>query len=255
VIERCRVLKDVSREEAGRIARIGQMGALALLALAVVVVVFGGRLLTPAQVPAPRIQEAAKVEPAAPEGDLPAVLTKRAETIARNLAQLGNRPKPPPPQVPESEPEDGTGGMPEPMPPPATDLTIAYLGMFGSGANPMAVVSVDAKQQVVSRGQTIKHNGEDMKVVKIEREKIEIERRVGNKIIDLAPRTTTSYTSLSGAAPAPGANPQPGGIMPAQHGRRPVVESIRAPGVGRPRPPMNEGSPGGAATDEGVPQR
>lgn len=249
------MLKDVSREEAGRIARIGQVGALSLLVLAGIALVFGGRLLTPAPITAPTITETAKVEPAASEGDLPAVLTKRAETIARNLAQLGNRPKPPPPQVTEVEPEEGTGGMPEPTPPPAADVAIAYLGMFGSGANPMAVVSVDAKQQVVSSGQIIKHNGEDIKIVKIEREKIEIERRSMSKTIDLAPRTTASYTSLSGAAPAPSAGAQPGSIMPPQHGRRPVVESIRAPGAGRPRPPIGDGLPPGAATDEGVPQR
>lgn len=248
------MLKDVSREEASRIARIGQVGALALLVLAGVVVAFGGRLLTPAEIPAPTITETAKVEPAVPEGDLPAVLTKRAETIARNLAQLGNHPKQPPPPTPEVEPENGTGGMPEPLPPPAADASIAYLGMFGSGANPMAVVSVDAKQHVVSSGQTIKHNGEDIKIVKIEREKIEIERRSLSKTIDLAPRTTASYTSLSGAAPAPSASPQPGSIMPP-HGRRPVVESIRVPGSGRPRPPIGDGAPPGAATDEGVPQR
>lgn len=255
------MLKDVSREEAGRIARLGQAGAAALVLLAVAVVVFGARALRPADAGAPQIAEAPKVENTLPEGDLPAVLTKRAESISKNLAMLGNAPKPPPPPPPvEIDPEAAAGATEIAPPPPAADTAIAYLGMFGSGANPMALVSIDARQQVVSSGQTIKHNGEDIKIGKIERDKIEIERRSATKTVDLAPRTTTSYTALSGASPPP----TPNSIMPPQSPNRrgSVVETMRAPGSapsggpGRPRPVPHDGVPmPNGVSDEGVPQR
>ncbi|MBY0113492.1 MAG: hypothetical protein K2Y21_11760 [Phycisphaerales bacterium] len=238
--------------------RIGQASAVALVALAGLVVVFGGSALKPAEVAAATPVDTHKVEPVVAEGDLPAVLTKRAESIARNLAQLGNAPKqPPPPPPPEVDPGTGEAAPPF-VPPPVPDVAIAYLGMFGSSASPMALVSVDAKQQIVGSGQTLKHNGEEIKVVKIDRDKIEIERKSVSKTIELAARTTSSYTNLSGATPPPQANPGAHNTMPMNPGGRrpPLAETMRAPGLGRPRPtPDAAGLPPGSATDEGVPQR
>lgn len=246
------MLKDVSREEAGRIARLGQVSAVVLIALAGVVLGFGARGLRPAESGPPQIVETPKVDNAVPEGDLPGVLAKRADSISKNLAQLGNAPKPPPPPPPvEMDPETGAIA-PEVPPPPASETALAYLGMFGSGANPMALVSIDARQQIVSTGQVLKHNGEDIKIGRIERDKIEIERRSTTKAIELAPRTTTSYTALSGAAPPPAS--QPGSIMPQPPRRNPNADTIRAPGsLGRPRPAPHDAASG--ASDEGVPPR
>ncbi len=256
VIERCSVLKDVSREEASKVTRTGQLVAVALLALAGGVIAIGGRLLAPGPEPVAAAVEPLKVESASTEIDLPAVLTKRAESISRNLAQLANAPKPPPPPPPPEE-EGSAGELPVTPAPVASDIAIAYLGMFGSSARPMALVSIDARQHIVAQGDSVSHNSESIKIAKVERDKIEIERKVGNKTIELAPRTTTSYTALTGASPAP--SPVPHNTMPVSpSGRRPNSETMRAPGMGRPRPVPDAigGAPGsGQVTDEGVPQR
>lgn len=124
----------------------------------------------------------------------------------------------------------------------------------------MALIALDSKQQIVAQGESITHNNESITIAKVERNKIEVERKGATKSIELAPRTTTSYTALSGASPAPAANP-PHNTMPLPPGgRRPTAETMRAPGTSRPRPtPDAIGTPGvpsnGQATDEGVPQR
>ncbi len=252
------MLKDVSREEASKVTRTGQLVAVALLALSAGVIILGGRLLAPGPEPIAATFEPPKVESASTEIDLPAVLTKRAESISRNLAQLANAPKPPPPPPPPEE-EGAIGELPVMPAPVASDIAIAYLGMFGSSARPMALVSIDAKQHIVAQGDSVSHNNESIKIAKVERDKIEIERKAGTKTFELAPRTTTSYTALSGASPAPSAPPH--NTMPLPPGgRRSAAETMRAPGMARPRPvPDSLGVPGaptsGQATDEGVPQR
>lgn len=250
------MLKDVSREEAGKVTRTGQLVTVVLLALVGGVVVLGGKLLAPGPDPIVEVFDPPKIESAVTETDLPAVLTKRAESISRNLAQLANAPKPPPPPPPPEE--VGPGGEVAPPPTPAVaELGLTYLGMFGSSARPMALIALDSKQHIVAQGDAITHNNESITIAKVERSKIEIERKGGTKTIDLAPRTTTSYTALSGASPAPAPN-QPHNTMPVvPGGRRPAAETMRAPGFNRPRPvPDSNGAPGsGQATDEGVPQR
>ena len=251
------MLKDVSREEATKVTRTGQLVAVALLALAAAVIALGGRFLAPGPEPEVATFEPPKADAAA-DTDLPAVLTRRAESIARNLSQLANAPKPPPP-LPPPEEEGPTGEVPVVPTPVASDTAIAYLGMFGSSARPMALVSIDAKQHIVAQGDSLTHNNESIKIAKVERDKIEIERNAGTKVLELAPRTTTSYTALSGAAPPP--ITPPGSTMPVPPGaRRPSFETMRAPGGARPRPSPDAiaapGMPGnGQATDEGVPQR
>ena len=233
------MFKDVTRDRAKSLTRAGQVGAVALASLAGVVLAVG---LPGTGVP--KIERGEAIEPTraietGPVQEPPALLEKRAGSISRNLAQLGNAPKPPP-TVPELEdPGDGTVASTAP-PAPVADTAIVFLGLLGSPAHPMALVSIDSHQQVLAVGDIIhKGTGETIKLVKVEKTGIEIEMKGATKKVDVAPRTGATYTTLQNA---PAAAPNPGmvpGVPPPPPGGnmgRPRRDNsdMRAPGGRRP---------------------
>lgn len=243
------MFRDVTREKAKSVTRTGQVATVALVALAGLVFAVGLPGLA-----APKIEKPVTVEPVraaepAQTLEMPQIIEKRAATIARNLAQLGNHPNPPQPEPLPGEPGGDETAQTPPAPAPVPDTAIVFLGVLGSSANPMALVSIDTHQQVLAEGDTVrKSSGEAIKIVKIGRESIEVDVKGVNKKIDLAPRSGSGYTVLSGAGPAtptivPGATPP----APPANGFRPRqlnTSEIRAPGS-RPRPPQ-----GGQRFDE-----
>lgn len=206
-----RLFKDVTRDRAKSLTRAGQIGAVALASLAGVVFAVG---LPGTAVP--KIERAETIEPSRPidagfEQEKPAILERRAASIAANLGQLGNRPKPPPPAVePGDDLVDG-GETPVPVA-HAPETAIIFLGLLGSPARPMALVSIDSHQQVLAVGDIIhKGSGESIKLVKVEKTGIEVEVKGATKKVEVAPRTGATYTTLQSSPSAPS---PPAGIVP-----------------------------------------
>lgn len=220
--------------------RAGQVGAVALASLAGVVLAVG---LPGTGVP--KIERAEPIEPTraidtGPVQEPPALLEKRAGSISRNLAQLGNSPKIAPP-TPDPTDDAGDGGTTPVAPGPAVaETAITFLGLLGSPARPMALVSIDSHQQVLAVGDIIhKGTGEKIKLVKVEKSGIEIEMKGAIKKVEVAPRTGATYTTLQNA-PSPVPNPGlvPGVPPPPPGGNvgRPRRDNgeMRAPGGRRP---------------------
>lgn len=215
------MFQDVTRDRAKTLTRAGQVGAVALASLAGVVLAVGLPGTGAPQIERPEpIVPAHAAEPA-PTVELPAVLEKRASAIASNLAQLGNSPKIPE-KVPEPSDETLGGDTEMPAPQPQVDETaVAFLGLLGSPARPMALVSIDGHQQVLAAGDIIhKGSGEKIKLVKVEKGAIEIEIKGSTKKIELASRTGATYTTLqsSGGTSVPGFVPPPQPVMPPPPG-------------------------------------
>lgn len=226
----------MTRERAKSLTRAGQIGALALASLAGVVLAVG--------LPGtgtPRIERADPIEPSrpidtAPVQEPPAILERRGASIATNLGQLGNRPKPP---VATPEPGDDTAENPEaaPVPVQVAETAIVFLGLLGSSARPMALVSIDSHQQVLAVGDIVrKGTGEAIKLVKVEKTGIEVEMKGGTKKVDVAPRTGATYTTLQSApsAPNPGMVPGAPPTPPGNAGRPRRENEMRTPGSRRP---------------------
>ncbi len=242
------MFRDVTREKAKSVTRTGQVATIALVSLAGVVFAIGLPGMGAPKIEKPVSNEAVRPPEPAPTLEMPQIIEKRAGAISRNLAQLGNAPKPPPPEPLPGE----LGGEETPATapaPPVPDTAIVFLGVLGSSAHPMALVSIDTHQQVLAEGDTVrKSTGEAIKLVKVERESIEVDIKGVSKKIDLAPRSGNAYTVLSGAAPAsPGI--VPGMTPPASPGnpvrtRQVNTTDMRGPGS-RPRPPQ-----GGQRFDE-----
>jgi len=231
------LFKDVTRDRAKQLTRAGQVGAVALASLAGVVLAVG---LPGTGVP--KVERAEAIEPSraietAPEQESPLVLERRARSIASNLSQLGNAPKPPPP-VPE--PGDDQGEHPENViapPAPVIETAITFLGLLGSPARPMALVSIDSHQQVLAVGDTVhKGSGESIKLVKVEKTAIEVEIKGATKKIEVAPRTGATYTTLQSApsSPSPGIVPGVPPPQPAGNPGRARRDEFRVPGGRRP---------------------
>jgi hypothetical protein len=219
------------------LTRAGQVGAVALASLAGVVLAVG--------LPgtgAPKIERAEAIEPSraietAPEQESPLVIEKRAVSIARNLAQLGNAPKPPPPEIePGDDQGENTDTVPAPVA-PAVETAITFLGLLGSPARPMALVSIDSHQQVLAVGDIVhKGSGESIKLVKVEKTGIEVEIKGATKKIEVAPRTGATYTTLQSASSSPNPGIVPGVPPPSPNGNpgRARRDEFRVPGGRRP---------------------
>ncbi|MBX3388244.1 MAG: hypothetical protein KF691_02180 [Phycisphaeraceae bacterium] len=220
------MFKDVTRERAKSVTRAGQLGAVALASLAGVVLAVGlpGTGIPKFERPEPI--EPSRAIDALPTAEPPLIVQKRASVIAANLAQLGNAPKPPPPPSDTSGDITDTHDTQTPPTAPAAETSITFLGLLGSSARPMALVSIDSHQQVLAVGDVVhKSSGETIKLVGVNKDGIEIETKGAKKKIEIAPRTGSAYTTLQGASPASGATP---GIVP---------------GVQPPQPLMNQGRP------------
>lgn len=236
-----RLFKDVTRDRAKSLTRAGQVGALTLASLAGVVLAVGLPGTS-----APKFERTETVEPtrvadSGPEREKPAILERRAVSIAANLKQLGNAPKEPPPIAPEAG--DDTGEQPQAPVPVVQETAMVFLGLLGSSARPMALVSIDSHQQVLAVGDVVrKGSGETIKLVRVEKNGIEIETKGGTRKVELAPRTGAAYTTLqnspSGAAPNPGLTTpmSPAAPPPGTATNRPRRENeMRAPGPRRQR--------------------
>ncbi|MBX3381530.1 MAG: hypothetical protein KF805_15650 [Phycisphaeraceae bacterium] len=244
------MFQDVTRDRAKTVTRAGQIGAVALASLAGVVLAVG--------LPgtgAPKIERPEPLAPMhaadpAPTIELPAILEKRATSIALNLAQLGNAPKLP---VAVVGPGDDTTADPvAPVAPaPAPEAAIIFLGLLGSPARPMALISIDSHQQVLAIGDIIhRGSGEKIKLLKAEKNAIEIELKGATKKIEVAPRTGATYTTLQSPSGAAGANPgfvpPPQPANPGSNPNRPRRDfEMRAPG-GRRGNPQRFDESGGA---------
>lgn len=215
--------------------RAGQVGAVALASLAGVVLAVGLPGTGVPKIERPEPIEQSRPVDALPTNESPLVVQKRASIIAANLAQLGNHPNPPPP-VPETGGETQEGHDVQTAPPaPVTETAVAFLGLLGSPARPMALISIDTHQQVLAVGDVVhKASGETIKLVKIEKTGIEIETKGATKKIEIAPRTGAAYTTLQNSQPSnPGIVP---GVQPPQPASppRPRREfDMRAPGARR----------------------
>ncbi len=230
--------------------RTGQIGAVALASLAGVVLAVG---LPGTGVP--KIEHAEAIEPSrpievAPQQEPPAILERRAASIAQNLAQLGNAPKIAPPPV---DPGDSAGTSPDQQvtAPPVAETAVTFLGLLGSPARPMALVSIDSHQQVLAIGDIIhKSSGETIKLVKVEKTGIEVEIKGAVKKIDIAARSGATYTTLQNA---PAAAPPSSGIVPGvppappngNPGRGRRDNEMRTPGGRRPGGPQRFDESGG----------
>ncbi len=239
------MLRDVSRDRAAGLTRSAQIGALALASIAGAVLALGLPGLAPPKLePVAIVETARSLEPAF-QGDLPAVMERRGASISRNLAQLGNAPKAPPPPADPNAPAEGDeavalGAAPPVPPTPAVpEPTLLYLGQIGSSSKPMALLSFDAHQHVLIPGETATSaSGLTVKLVSIEPEKIAVEFKGAPRDVPLAPRTGASYTVLSGAGP--GASPAPG---------QPPVGPVQAATVSPFTPPGAHATRGNPTTD------
>lgn len=208
------------------------MGAVALASLAGVVLAVG---LPGAG--GPKIERSEPIEPSRavdvlPTAEPPLIVQKRASVIAANLAQLGNRPKPPPAPDPGGDTTENHDTQTAP-PAPAAETSVMFLGLLGSAARPMALISIDSHQQVLAVGDVIhKPSGETIKLVKVEKGEIEIETKGASKKIEIAPRTGSAYTTLQN--PQPASNP---GIIPG-------VQPPTPPNQNRPRRDFEMRAPG-----------
>ncbi|MBS0189058.1 MAG: hypothetical protein JSS51_13410 [Planctomycetes bacterium] len=215
--------------------RTGQIAAVALASLAGVVLAVGiPGLAVPKN---ERTVTADAVRPADPGvvTEMPAIMQKRATSIAQNLSQIGNAPKPPP-EVVENPGDESTGTVAPTAPVPAPEVAVTFLGTLGSGARPMALVSIDSHQQVLAVGDVIhKSTGETIKLVKVEKNQIEVEIKGATKKIELAARSGATYTTLQNNTPAPSPVAAPASPVPAQ-----------SMPVGRPRRENSDGRPPGA---------
>lgn len=230
------LFKDVTRDRAKSLTRAGQIGAVALASLAGVVFAVG---LPGTAVP--KIERAEAIEPSrpidtGPEQEKPAILERRAASIAANLRQLGNGPKAPPPPVETGDDLFDGGETPVPVA-HVPETAIVFLGLLGSPARPMALVSIDSHQQVLAVGDIIhKGSGESIKLVKVEKTGIEVEIKGATKKVEVAPRTGATYTTLQNTPSAPAANP---GIVPG------VPPAAPGTNMNRPRRDNEMRPPGG----------
>ncbi|MBS0190584.1 MAG: hypothetical protein U0573_01670 [Phycisphaerales bacterium] len=230
------MFKDVTRERAKSVTRGGQIAAVALASLAGVVFAVGLPGLA-----VPKIERPAALEPMKPaepanSTESPVVSERRASAIASNLAQLGNHPKPPPEVAAEGG--DESGQVPEPLPvAPPNEMAVTYLGRLGSESHPMALVSIESHQQVLAVGDVVhKSSGESVKLVKVEKDAIEIEMKGASRKIDLAPKSGPAFTSLQASpanpAPAPANSAAPNGGPPVPAFNRGNRNSeMRPPGM------------------------
>lgn len=241
------MFRDVTRERARSVTRVGQIGAVALGSLVGVVFATGIPGMGVPKFEAPAPPEPMKAPEPVGMMDMPAIMEKRAESIARNLAQLRNAPKIPA-EVPVPEGSDDThAGDTAPAPAP-TDLTVLFLGQLGSGARPMALISIDSHQQVLAVGDTVrKASGEAVKLVAVNKTEIEIEVKGAIKKVELAPRSGPAFTSLQ-ATPTPVANAGivPGATPPGNPANNAARSNreFRTPGMRPPRPPRSEDAGG-----------
>lgn len=236
-----RLFKDVTRDRAKGLTRAGQVGALTLATLAGVVLAVGLPGTAVPKLERAEAAEAPRITDSSPERERPAILERRGASIAANLKQLGNSPKEPPPIPAEAGDDTGDQALNTAPVSQAQETAIVFLGLLGSSARPMALVSIDSHQQVLAIGDVVrKGSGETIKLVGVGKNGIEIEAKGGTRKVELAPRTGAAYTTLqnspSGASPglvpgmAPPA-PPPGAAM-----SRPRRENdMRAPGPRRQR--------------------
>lgn len=227
------MLNTASKTTARKAARIGQAAGVLGVGFAAAMVVFG----VPGLGPSPRL-ERPPAPPAVTEvveqSEMPAVVERRVRSIANNLAQLGNAPKPAPkPETPEGTP-GGEVAPVAPIAPVVAELPVTFLGAIGSGSRPMALVTIDARQLVLSRGEERQTAaGENVKLVEIGRDSIRVEARGVTKEIALAARTTGSFTPIGGPA-APSASPVPNSAPSVQAMEAPVRRRPNWQGRGAP---------------------
>lgn len=241
------MFRDVTRERARSVTRFGQIGAVALGSLVGVVFATGIPGMGVPTFEAPALPEPMKSPDPVGMMEMPAIMEKRAEAIARNLAQIGNAPKIPV-EVPVVEGDEAVHADTQ-VPAAQADMTILYLGQLGSGARPMALVSIDSHQQVLAVGDTVrKASGEAVKLVSVNKNEIEVDVKGATRKVELAPRSGPAFTSLQ-ATPAPAANAGiiPGAVPPgapaSNNAARPNRE-FRTPGMRPPRPPRSEDAGG-----------